>query len=186
MTVFCHSAFVIFLHQVRTDISERFSMLLFSLNNPTAYSALWDPTNSHSACWGMERSDTLNQLWQYKRQHAYMSRAWMFFSWMSLYVFESVYLLPQMWPSKLWFLLKYWTCSLFEKERRKTKGILFLGLLVWHLETGNILSGREEVKYIEQKEDKKKVVCGGGWGGKAFSFSHWAVWSFEKNKLICG
>lgn len=162
------------LHQVWADIAESFSMLLFNLNNPTAHSALWDPTNSHSGCWGVEREAALNQLWKYKRQHAYASGAWI----LCVCVFEGVYLLPQMWPSKLWFLLKYWACSLFEKEERDEGDFVsrFIGLAFrdwknpeWKRRGGNVLNRRE----IKRR-------------GKAFlSFFHTERSGVEKNKLIC-
>lgn len=66
------------------------------------------------------------------------------------------------------------------RRKRETKGILFLGLLVWHLETGKILSGREGGKCIEQKGDKEK-----GRRRKAFLFFTPIERSgLEKNKLI--
>lgn len=87
-----------------------------------------------------------------------------------LRVFGRVRLLSRMWPSKLWFLLKYWTCSLFEKEREREEGILFRGLLVWHLEPGEIpgrrrregnVSNRREIK----RGEKEPILLPTEWSG---------------------
>lgn len=49
--------------------------------------------------------------------------------------------------------------SVWEEERerkRKRNGILFLGLLVWHLETGEIPGRRRKGNVLNRREIKKK------------------------------
>lgn len=147
---------------------SKFAMLLFNLNNPAAYSALGDPTNSHSGCWGVQQWVTPSWLWKYITHNP------------CHVVYESacirvcVRTLGCNHLSRDSYYNTEWAVCWRRGEGKG--GILFCGLLVWHLETSGILWRRREGNVLSRREIKR--------GERAFSPSHWVGWSLERNLPI--
>lgn len=148
---------------------SKFAMLLFNLNNPTAYSALGDPTNSHSGCWGVQQWVTPSWLWKYITHNT------CHVVYESAYVRVCVHTLGCNHLSCDSYYNTEWALLCWRRGEGKGRNLVlrFIGLTFrnqWNpvkKKGGNVLS-RREIKR----------------GERAFSPSHWVVWSPERNLPI--
>lgn len=151
---------------------SKFAMLLFNLNNPTAYSARGDLTNSHSGRWGVQQWVTPSWLWKYITHNA------------CHVVYESACVSVCVRALRC----NHLSCdSYYNTEgavcwrRREGKGrnlvLRFIGLTFRNQWNPVKKKKKKGGKCIEQKGNKKR-------GERAFSPSRWVVCSPERNLPI--